>query len=153
MLKFVIAVCLLHTVFTTHAIAEPFVIHAGEWETTVDVGEPKTICRASDIIFDADYVIKSMSKVDGVADCKMIDMKTIGNVTSYSLQCTVGDGPMTANGSITVTGPDAYTGKSETHGGAVKMPGGQVMAMPDTKSTSVSRRLGPCKPGAPNGTV
>jgi hypothetical protein len=147
MLKFIASVLLLHTALTTYALAEPFVIHAGEWETTVDAGQPKIICRTSDVTFDKDYVMKSMSKVDGVTDCKMSDTKTVGNVTSYLLQCTVGDDQMTSSGSITVTGPDAYTGMSETHGGAIKMPNGRVIAMPDTKSTSISRRLGPCKPG------
>jgi hypothetical protein len=148
MLKFIGSALLVNIALTTYALAEPFVIHAGEWETTVDVGQPKIICRTSDVTFDKDYVMKSISKVDGVTDCKMSDMKTVGNVTSYSLQCTVGDDQMTSSGSITVAGPDAYTGMSETHGGAMKLPNGQVMAMPDTKSTSVSRRLGPCKRAA-----
>src|ERR1700753_3269056 len=147
MLKFFVAIIFLPCALTTSALAEPFVIHAGEWETTVDVGQPKIICRPSDATFDKDYVMKSISQVEGVTDCKMSDMKTVGNVTSYSLQCSVGDSQMTSNGSITVTGPDAYTGMSETHGRAMKMHNGRVLAMPDTRSTSVSRRVGPCKPG------
>ena len=144
MLKFCVFIGCLCVAYISSASAEPFVIHAGEWETTIDVGQPKIICRPSDASFDEEYLLRSMSQVDGVTNCKITDMSTVGNLTSYSLQCTVGGDQMISSGSITVTGPDAYTGITETHGGAMKMPTGQVLAMPDTKSTSVSRRRGPC---------
>jgi hypothetical protein len=144
MFRFIASVVCFCAASVLSASAEPFVIHAGEWETTIDVGQTRIICRPSDVTFNEEYLLQSVSKVDGITNCKMTDMKTVGNVTSYSMQCTVGDDQMTSSGSITVTGPDAYTGITETHGGAMKMPTGQILTIPDTKSTSVSRRRGPC---------
>jgi hypothetical protein len=77
----------------------------------------------------------------------MGSMNTVGNVTSYSMQCTIGGSPMTSSGTFTVTGPDSFAGKAHSHGGMIKMPDGKAVAMPDTDIVNVSRRLGPCKPG------
>jgi hypothetical protein len=54
---------------------------------------------------------------------------------------------MTSSGTITVTGPDAFTSKVHSHGGAIKMPDGKTLPMQDMDITTISRRLGPCKPG------
>jgi hypothetical protein len=87
-----------------------------------------------------------MAKIPN-ANCTMSDPKTTGNVTAYSLQCTIGGSQMTSSGTMTVLGPDSYSSKVHSHGGAIKMPNGQVVAMPDTDMTVASRRIGPCKPG------
>jgi hypothetical protein len=137
---------LLYAMSATAALADSIVMHAGEWETTIDKGKPMIVCRPADATLDQNYVLQSMSKIPG-ADCKMSELKTQGDVTSYSLQCMIGGSQMISSGSITMTGPDSYTGTAHSHGGMIKMPSGQAMAMPDVDMTSVSRRLGPCKPG------
>ena len=48
---------------------------------------------------------------------------------------------------ITATGPDAITSRVQSKGGAFKMPNGQTVPIPDSDTVTVSRRLGPCKPG------
>jgi hypothetical protein len=35
----------------------------------------------------------------------------------------------------------------QSKGGAFKMPNGQTVPIPDGDTVTVSRRLGPCKPG------
>ena len=45
---------------------------------------------------------------------------------------------------LTQTGPDAFTSKVHSHGGAMKMPSGQTFNMPETDIVNVSRRVGPC---------
>lgn len=146
MLKSVTLIVVLCTVSATVAWAEPLVRHAGEWETTIDNGKPILFCYPTDVTLDQGYVMQSMSKLPG-ANCTMGSMKTVDNVTSYSLQCTIGGSLMTSSGTITVTGPDSVTGKAHSHGGVIKMPNGQAVAMPDMDIVNVSRRLGPCKPG------
>jgi hypothetical protein len=127
------------------ALAAP-VRHAGEWETIIDKGKPMVACFPVDETFDESTVMRPLSKIPG-ATCKMDSMKTVGDVTSYSLQCTIGGSLMTSSGTFTVTGPDAFTGRVQTHGGAIKMPNGQTTPIPDSDTVTVSRRLGPCKPG------
>ena len=126
--------------------AEPLVRHAGEWETTIGNGKPIVVCFPTDQTFDQDTVLKQMARIPG-ANCTMSNLTTTGNVTSYSLQCTIGGSQMTSTGTVTVTGPDAYTSKAHSHGGRIAMPNGQTMDMPDTDMVSVSHRTGPCKPG------
>ena len=139
-------IVVLCTVSATAAWAEPLVRHAGEWETTIDNGKPILFCYPTDVTLDQGYVLQSMSKIPG-ANCTMGSMNTVGNVTSYSMQCTIGGSPMTSSGTFTVTGPDSFAGKAHSHGGMIKMPDGKAVAMPDTDIVNVSRRLGPCKPG------
>jgi hypothetical protein len=146
MLKSATLTVVLGAALAGAAWAAPLVRQAGEWETTIDNGKPMLFCYPTDVTLDQSYVMQSMSKLPG-ANCTMSDMKTVGNVTSYSLQCTVGGSLMTSSGTITVTGPDSFTGKSHSHGGVIKMPNGQAVAMPDMDIVNVSRRLGPCKPG------
>jgi hypothetical protein len=134
------------TPVTTPAMAETMVRHAGEWETIIDNGKPLIMCFPTDAVVGPNYILRSMAKLPN-AHCTMNNWTTTGNVTSYSLQCTIGGGVMTTSGTMTVTGPDALSGKSHTHGGAIKMPNGQTMTIPDMDMTTVSRRLGPCKPG------
>ncbi|THD58202.1 DUF3617 family protein [Phenylobacterium sp.] len=119
---------------------------AGEWQTSIDNGPPRLICYTTDETIDQNYVSRSMAKLPG-ANCKVSNFTTIGPVTSYSMQCTVGGSLMTTTGSITVTGPESVTGKAHSHGGMMKTANGQSVAVPDTDIVSVSRRLGPCKPG------
>lgn len=90
--------------------------------------------------------MQSMAKLPG-ANCTISDFETSGAVTSYSTQCTIGGSQMTSSGTITVTGPDAFSTKAHSHGGVIKMPNGKEAAMPDIDMVTVSRRLGPCKPG------
>jgi hypothetical protein len=139
-------VVLLCSASATTAWAEPLVRHAGEWETTIDNGKPNVICFPTDATMDQNYVMQSMSKIPG-AGCTISNWSTAGNVTSYSMQCTIGGSVMTSAGTVTVTSPDAYTGKVHTHGGKIPMPNGQVVAMPDVDMVTTSHRVGPCKPG------
>jgi hypothetical protein len=146
MRKSAVLIVILCTALATAARAEPMVRHAGEWETTVGNGKPSVLCFPTDKTFDEKSVLAQMSKLPG-ANCTMASMNTVANVTSYTMQCTIGGSQMTSSGTITVTGPDAYTSKSHSHGGKIQMPNGQVMDMPDMDTTTVSHRTGPCKPG------
>ena len=87
-----------------------------------------------------------MAKIPG-ANCKIGNIANMGNVTSYSMQCTVGGSLMTSSGTITQTGPDAFISKTHSHGGAMKLANGQTMAFPDNDMVTVQHRLGACKPG------
>jgi hypothetical protein len=147
MLKAATLVVILCAVSASAARAEQMVRHAGEWETTLDNGRPMVMCFPTDQTFDQNTITKPMAKLPGGANCTVNNWSTAGNVTSYSLQCTIGGSQMTTTGTITATGPDAYTSKSHTHGGKIPMPNGQVQDMPDMDMTTVSHRVGPCKPG------
>ncbi len=146
MLKFATLAIVLCAMSATTAWAEPPVRHAGEWETTIDNGKPIRFCYPADATLDQNYVMQSMSKIPG-ASCTVSNLNTAGSVTSYSMQCMIGGSQMTSSGTITVTGPDSYTGKVHSHGGIIKMPNGQATAMPDMDMVTTSRRLGPCQPG------
>jgi hypothetical protein len=120
--------------------------HAGEWETVIDNGKPLIACFPTDQTFDETTVTRQMSKVPG-ASCKVDSLNTAGDVTSYSMQCVINGATMVSSGTITVTGPDAFTNKAHTSGGTMKLPNGQAITMPPSDMVTVSRRLGPCKPG------
>jgi hypothetical protein len=128
------------------AMGAALVRHAGEWQTSVDGGPQRLICYATDETFDQNYVTRASSRIPGAA-CKVSNFTTIGPVTSYSMLCSIGGSQMTTTGSITVTGPDSVTGTAHSHGGVVKTAKGKEIAIPDTDIVTVSRRLGPCKPG------
>lgn len=145
MLKPVAFVAVLFAALTSAAFAAP-VRHAGEWETALDGGTPRVACFPVDETLDENSLMRSMSKLPG-ASCKMDSIKTVGDVTSYSMQCNIGGSTLTSSGTITETGPDAFASKGHTHGGMIPTAGGKTVAMPDTDTVSVSRRLGPCKPG------
>jgi hypothetical protein len=146
MLKSVTLAAILCAASLSAASAEPMVRHAGEWETTMNNGKPIVLCFPTDQTFDQNTILQQMAKIPG-SNCTMSNLSTAGNVTSYALQCTVGGRQMTSTGTITVTGPDAYSSKSHSHGGRIPMPNGQVTDMPDMDMVSVSHRIGPCKPG------
>lgn len=130
----------------TAAIAAPVVRRAGEWQITIDNGPPRVVCFPQDATFDQNYVTKSMAKLPGTK-CTIGRITTVGNATSYAMSCTINGSVMTSSGTFTQTGPDAFTSKAHSHGGMMRMPGGQSMAIPDTDMVSMSRRLGACKPG------
>jgi hypothetical protein len=146
MLKSATLVVALCAASATAAWAEPLVRHAGEWESTIGNGQSHVVCFPTDVTYDQNTILQQMSKLPG-ANCTFTTWSTTGNVTTYAMQCTVGGSPMTSSGTVTVTGPDAYTSTSHSHGGKIPMPNGQVMTMPDMDMTTTSRRLGPCKPG------
>jgi hypothetical protein len=108
-------IAILYAASVTATGAEPLVRHAGEWETRIDNGKPIILCFPTDITLDQNYVLQSMSKLPD-ATCKVTNMTTVGAVTSYSMQCTIGGSPMTSTGTITATGPDSFTGKAHSHG-------------------------------------
>jgi hypothetical protein len=145
MLKPIAFVAIFFAASTSAVFAAP-VRHAGEWQTVLDGGEPRVACFPADETLDENYLMRSLSKIPG-ASCKVDSIKTVGDVTSYSLECNIGGSAMTSSGTITVTGPDAFTSKGHSHGGAIPMPNGKTVALPDSDTVSVSRRLGPCKPG------
>lgn len=129
----------------TTAYASP-VRKAGEWQTVIDGGQPLVACFPDDQTLDENTITRAMAKIPG-SNCKTNSFNTTGDVTTYSVECTIGGSLMTSSGTITATGPDTYTSKSHTHGGMIPMPNGKTAAMPDTDTLTVSRRLGPCKPG------
>lgn len=145
MSKSIAVVAALFALSTAAVWAAP-VRHAGEWETTIDKGQPMVACFPEDETLDESLLTKSMSKLPG-ATCKVDSLKTVGDVTSYAMHCDFGTSTMNSSGTITVTGPDAFTTKVQTKGGVIKMPSGQAVPIPDNESVTVARRLGPCKPG------
>ena len=120
--------------------------HAGEWQSIIGNGQPLTFCIPADRVVDQAYVSKSMARMPNAA-CTVSNFTSLGPITSYSLQCTIGGSVMTSSGTVTQTGPDSFTSKSHSHGGAIKMGNGQTMVMPDMDMTVSSHRVGPCKPG------
>ena len=145
MLKPAAFVAALFAVSVTAASAAP-VRHAGEWETVIDKGQPRVACFPTDETLDENTLMRPLAKIPG-ASCKVDSIKTVGNVTSISMQCNIGGSTMTSSATITATGPDAISSRVQSHGGAIKMLNGQVMPIPDSDTVTVSRRLGPCKPG------
>jgi hypothetical protein len=145
MLKPTAFIAVLFAVSITSASAVP-VRHAGEWETIIDKGPPRVACFPTDETFDENLLTRSMSKIPG-ANCKVDAIKTVGDVSSYSMQCDINSSTMTSSGTITVTGPDVFTSDVHTKGGIMKMPNGQTISIPDSEMVTVSRRLGACKPG------
>lgn len=120
--------------------------HAGEWETVIDKGQPLIACFPQDETLDENTMMRPLAKIPG-ASCKLKSIKTVGDVTSISMECNIGGSTMTSSATITVTGPDAFTSKVQSKGGAIKMPNGQTVPIPDSETVTVARRLGPCKPG------
>jgi hypothetical protein len=139
-------IVILSAASATAAGAEPLVQHAGEWETIIDNGKPIIRCFPNDITLDRTYVLRSMSKLPD-ANCSISNITTAGAVTSYSMQCTIGGSLMTVSGTITATGPDSFSGKAHSHGGAIKMRNGKEVTLEDMDVVTVSRRIGPCKAG------
>lgn len=129
----------------TAAWAAP-VRKAGQWQTTINGGQPVFVCLTEDMPMDEQSIMQSMSKIPG-AECKMTKFTTSGDTTDYTMECTMNGSKMTSNGTITVSDPDTFTTKSHSHGGAVPGPNGQTMPMPDMDMTIAFHRTGPCKPG------
>ena len=144
MQKSAIFVAALFAVSASTALAAP-VRHAGEWETTIDKGQPLVACFPVDETLDENTLMRPLAKIPGV-NCKVDSVKTVGDVTSISMQCVIGGSTMTSNATITATGPDAFTSRVQSKGGAIKMPNGQTTRIPDSDTVTVSHRLGPCKP-------
>ena len=135
----------LFAVSMTSASAAP-VRHPGEWETVIDKGQPLIACFPQDETLDENTMMRPLAKIPG-ASCKLNNIKTVGDVTSISMECNIGGSTMTSSATITVTGPDAFTSRVQSKGGAIKMPNGQTVPIPDSETVTVARRLGPCKPG------
>jgi hypothetical protein len=135
----------LFAVSITSASAAP-VRHAGEWETIIDKGQPLIACFPVDETLDENTMMRPLAKIPG-ASCKLNSIKTVGDVTSISMECNIGGSTMTSSATIKVTGPDAFTSRVQSKGGAIKMPNGQTVPIPDSETVTVARRLGPCKPG------
>jgi hypothetical protein len=145
MLKPTVFVAALFAISITAVSAAP-VRHAGEWETIIDKGPPRVVCFPADETLDENTLMRPLAKIPGVS-CKVDSIKTVGDVTSISMQCDIGGSTMTSSATITATGPDAISSRVQSHGGAIKMPNGQMIPIPDSDTVTVSRRLGPCKPG------
>jgi Protein of unknown function (DUF3617) len=146
MQKSAILIAALFALSASSAVQAAPVRHSGEWETTIDKGQSLVACFPVDETLDENTLMRPLAKIPG-ANCKVDGVKTVGEVTSISMQCVIGGSTMTSNATITVTGPDAFTSRVQTHGGAIKMPNGQTTPIPDGDTVTVSRRLGPCKPG------
>jgi hypothetical protein len=145
MLKPIALVAGVFAISITTASAAP-VRHAGEWEITVGDRPPQIVCFPVDETFDENLLTRSMSKGPG-ASCKVDGIKTVGDVSSYSMECNIDGSTLTSNGTITLTGPDAFTSKVQTKGGVIQIPNGKTVPIPDSDIVTVSRRLGACKPG------
>jgi hypothetical protein len=146
MLKPAISIVVLLAVAESHIAWAAPVRHAGEWETIIDKGQPLVACFSVDETLDENTMMRPLAKIPG-ASCKIDSAKTVGDVTSISLQCVIGGSTMSTNATITVTGPDAFTSRVQSKGGAIKMPNGQTIPIPDSDTVTVAHRLGPCKPG------
>ncbi|HSZ95581.1 MAG TPA: hypothetical protein VK767_04665, partial [Bradyrhizobium sp.] len=103
MQKSAIFVAALFAVSASTALAAP-VRHAGEWETTIDKGQPLVACFPVDEMLDENTLMRPLAKIPGV-NCKVDSVKTVGDVTSISMQCVIGGSTMTSNATITATGP------------------------------------------------
>jgi hypothetical protein len=125
------------------ASANP-VRHAGEWQTAIDGRPPVTACLREDQALDEASIAKVMARRPN-ADCRTTRFDVAGDTVTYALECTVRGSLMTSSGTITATGPDSFTSLDHTHGGAIPIPGGKAMAMPDSDTMMVFRRVGPCK--------
>lgn len=136
----------LVAVSATTAWAAAPVRKAGEWQTSINGGQPMLTCIPTDMPMDEQSIMQSMSKVPG-ADCKMSKFTTSGDTTEYAMDCTISGMKMTSSGTITVSDPDTFTTKSHTHTGQAPAGNGQTMAMPDMDMTMTFHRTGPCKPG------
>jgi hypothetical protein len=145
MQKSAILFAALFAVSASVALAAP-VRHAGEWETTIDKGQPLIACFPADETLDENTLMRPLAKIPG-ANCKVDSVKTAGDATSILIQCVIGGSTMTSSATITATGPDAFTSRVQSKGGAFKMPNGQTVPIPDSDTVTVSRRVGPCKPG------
>lgn len=121
--------------------------HAGEWETTIDGGRTIVVCLPHDETFDASTLTRAMSRTPE-AKCATSNFSVEGSVMKVTIACDYRGLHMVTDGVTTATGPDSYVSRSHIHTeGAMKMPNGQSMAMPDQTMTTTSRRIGPCKPG------
>jgi hypothetical protein len=129
------------------AFANP-VRHAGRWQTVIDGGKPLVFCSREDRTLDEASITKQMSQLPG-ASCKTTSFSATDTSATYALECTINGSKMTTSGTITMTGPDSVTAKIHSHGGAFPMADGKTVALPDTDTTTVSTRLGPCQPGDP----
>jgi hypothetical protein len=144
MLRRTALIAALFATAATAAWAAP-VRRAGEWRTTIDNGQPLIACFPADATLDQNFVTRTMARLPGVK-CTVNSINTVGDVTSYSMQCSINGSVMTSSGTITATGEDAFSSKMHSHGGEIKMPNGRTLRLPDTDMVTVSRRLGPCKP-------
>jgi opacity protein-like surface antigen len=115
------------------------VIHAGDWETTMDGGPAHHTCMSTDHALDQATINKTLASAG--LKCAPVDWHQAGNATTYVSVCDVAGGKLTTNSVMTTTGPDSYTTHSKSH-----LVGGQ-MKMPDMDMTQTARRDGPCTPG------
>jgi hypothetical protein len=119
---------------------------AGEWQTSINGGQPILTCVPNDMPMDEKSIMQSMSSVPG-ADCKMNKFTASGDTIDYAMECTIGGSKLTSTGTITMTDPDTFTTKSHTHGGTIPAANGQSTPLPDMDMTIAFHRTGPCKPG------
>jgi hypothetical protein len=119
---------------------------AGEWRTVIDGGQPLLACFSKDETLDQGYVTRMMGKMPG-AKCQVTNLTTFGPVTNFAMQCTFNGSVLASSGTITQTGLDAFSSKSHMRGTVIRMGDGRQFTIPDTDMTSVSQRLGPCRPG------
>ena len=130
----------------TTAFAAP-VRRAGEWQTVTDNGEPEIACLRVDATLDQKSVRRGVARLPGVS-CRMQAMTNVGRITSIAVQCTQpGVGVMTLTGTTVTTGADAFTSTMQSHADYYGPDTEKRLAVPYATMTSVSRRLGPCKPG------
>jgi len=127
----------------TGANANP-IRHAGEWQTVVDGGPPVTACVREDQALDEAALAKVMARRPST-ECRTTRFDLAGDTVTYALECTYRGSLMTSTGTLTVTGPDSFTSVGHSHGGAIPIPGGKALAMPDADTVMVSRRVGPCR--------
>jgi hypothetical protein len=112
---------------------------AGEWETQINGGMTRRACLHADLVMDQATVLRRKAMMHG-AQCTMTGMHTAGPATSYDIACVInGKNHMTSHEVMTALAPDAYETRSHVH-----MDMGQIH---DMDVVSVSRWLGPCKPG------
>src|ERR1700744_1264305 len=120
--------------------------HAGEWQTVIDGGTPRVACVAQDQTLAQVAIARVRTRRPG-ASCKTPRFVAEGDTVNYALECTFRGSLITTSGTLTETGPDSFTSTDHSHGGALPLPAGRSMPMPDSDTVAVLTRLGPCKPG------
>jgi hypothetical protein len=119
---------------------------AGEWQTSINGGQPILTCVPNDMPVDEQSIMQSMSRIPG-ADCKMTKFTASGDTIEYAMECSIAGNKMSSTGTITMIDPDTFTTKSHTQGVVIPTANGQSKAMPDMDMTIALHRTGPCKPG------
>ncbi len=128
---------------STVADADPVMLRkAGEWEVTMSNPMGQGAPRTMKICFGADKPVTDMT-TNQMKDCEKKDISASGTTTTVDARCSLPSNmKVSVHGTITMTGPDAYSSESKMH-----LDGGPAGMPTDVTITAHATRLGPCQPG------